>query len=128
MHLTQKLVALVLLPAFFVSSPAFARQTRVVDGDALTQALANQSASERAQRDQVQRVLDRQDVRQLASRLGLSLGQASAAVATLSGTDLAAASERASAVETALAGGANTIVISATTLLLVLIIVILLAR
>jgi hypothetical protein len=128
MRLTHKLVALVLLPAFFVSSPAFAGQTRVVDAAALTQALASQSASEKAQRDQVGRVLGREDVRRLASTMGLSLEQASAAVATLGGTDLAAASERASAVETALAGGSNTIVISATTLLLILIIVILLAK
>lgn len=128
MRLTHQLVTLVLLPAFFVSSPAFAGQRRVVDAAALTQALANQSAAERAQRDQVERVLGREDVRQLASAMGLSLEQASAAVATLSGADLAAASERASAVETALAGGANTVVISVTTLLLILIIVILLAR
>lgn len=128
MRLTHKLVALMLLPVFFASSPAFAQQSRVVDAAALTQALENQSASERAERDQVQRVLGREDVRQLASTMGLSLEQASAAVATLSGADLAAASARASAVETALAGGANTIVISTTTLLLVLIIVILLSN
>ncbi|HUU35896.1 MAG TPA: hypothetical protein VMW48_17645 [Vicinamibacterales bacterium] len=117
-----------LVPAFFVSSPVFARQSRVVDAAALTQALANQTATERAQRDQVQSVVDRQDVRRLASTMGLSLEQASAAVATLDGADLAAASERASAVETALAGGASTVVISTTTLLLALIIVILLSN
>lgn len=128
MRLTHKLVALMLLPVFFASSPAFAQQSRVVDAAALTQALENQSASDRAQRDQVQRLLGREDVRQLASTMGLSLEQASAAVATLSGADLAAVSERASAVETALAGGANTIVISTTTVLLVLIIVILLVN
>ena len=127
MRATHKLIALLLVPVFFVSSPAFARQTRVVDAAAMTQALADQATSEQAQRDQVQRVLDREDVRQLASSMGLSLGQASAAVATLSGADLAAASQRANAVEAALAGGANTIVISLTTLLLILIIVILLA-
>jgi xanthine dehydrogenase iron-sulfur cluster and FAD-binding subunit A len=128
MRLTHKLVAILLLPAFFVSSPAFARQSRVVDTAALTQAIARHAASERAQRHQIQQVLDRDDVRQLATTLGLSLGQASAAVATLGGPELAAASERASAVETALAGGANTIVISTTTLLLILIIVILVAQ
>jgi hypothetical protein len=127
MRLTHKLVALMLLPVFFVSSPAFAQQVRVVDAAALTQALANQTSTERAQRDQVQRLLGRDDVRQLASTMGLSLGQASAAVATLSGADLAAASARASAVETALAGGSNTIIISTTTLLLILIIAILVA-
>ena len=48
-------------------------------------------------------------------------------IGTLSGADLTEAAARAGAVETALAGGANTIVISVTTLLLILIIVILLA-
>jgi ferritin-like metal-binding protein YciE len=128
MRLTHKLVAVVLLPAFFAASPAFARQSRVVDTAALTQAIARHAASERAQRDQVQQVLDRGDVRQVATTLGLSPAQASAAVATLSGPDLAAASARASAVEAALAGGSNTVIISTTTLLLILIIVILVAK
>ena len=72
--------------------------------------------------------LDRDDVRQLASTMGLNVTQASAAVARLGDTDLAAAAQHAGAVEQALAGGSTTIVISVTTLLLTLIIVILLAK
>jgi hypothetical protein len=123
-----RIVALVMLPVFFLSSPVFAGQLRVVDAAAMTQALAFSADAERAQRDQVQRVLDRADVRHLASTLGLSLVQASAAVATLGGADLSAAAQRAGALEGALAGGANTIVISTTTLLLIIIIIILLAK
>lgn len=128
MRPTHTLVAVVLLPAFFAASPALARQARVVDTAALTHAIASHAAAERAQRDRVLRVLDRDDVRRLATTLGLSLARASSAVATLNGPDLAAASERASAVETALAGGSNTVVISTTTLLLILIVVILVAQ
>jgi hypothetical protein len=123
-----RLVALVMLPTLLLSSPVFAGQVRVVDAAALNQALTASADGERVQRDQVQRVLDRADVRHLASSLGLSLVQASAAVATLSGADLSAAAERAGALEGALAGGANTIIISTTTLLLIIIIIVLLAN
>lgn len=128
MRSMQKLIATLVLPVFFAASPAFAQQARVVDGGTLTQALAAQAEGERTQRDQVRRVLDRDDVRQMAAAMGLNTAQASSAVATLAGADLAAAAHQAGAVEQALAGGANTIVISTTTLLLVLIIIILLAN
>lgn len=127
MRVTHRLIALLLIPVFFVASPAFAQQARVVDAAAMNDALVGKAGAERAQREQVQRVLDRDDVRQLASTMGLNVAQASSAVATLSGADLADAAQRAGAVEQALAGGASTIVISVTTLLLILIIVILLA-
>lgn len=128
MRIPHRLVAILLLPLFLVSSPAMAGQVRIADAAARQQAIAAQAAGETAQRAAVSRVLDRDDVRQMASRLGLRLTDASAAVATLSGADLAAAAQHAQAVETALAGGASTIVISMTTLLLLLIIVILLAK
>jgi hypothetical protein len=130
MRLTYKLlIALLLFPAFLVTSPAFAQQASVVDAGALSQALAGKADTEAEQRALVGRVLDRANVREMAARLGLNVEQASAAVATLSGAELGVLAERAGAVETeALAGGASTIVISTTTLLLVLIIVILLAN
>ena len=128
MRVLNKIVALLLLPMFVITSPAFA-QVRVVDAAALEGALAQKADAERAQREVVQRVLERDDVRALAERMGLDLQDASAAVATLTGADLAQAAQHAGAVESAaLAGGATTVVISLTTLLLVLLIVILLAR
>jgi hypothetical protein len=129
MRVTLKPVAVLLLPVLLVASPAFAgQQTRIVDSLALRQALAAQADVEQEQRAAVRRVLARDDVRQMADRLGLDVAQAGAAVATLSGAELTEAAQRAGALETALAGGANTIVISLTTLLLILIIVILLAQ
>jgi len=129
MRTANKIVALLLLPVFLVSSPVFAQQARLVDDAAMTQALAAKAESESAQRELVRRVLDRADVRAMAARMGLSVEQADSAVATLSGPELGTLAQHASAVEAAtLAGGANTVVISLTTLLLIIIIVILLAR
>jgi hypothetical protein len=128
MRMANKIVALLLLPMFLVSAPVFAQQARVVDASAMDQALAAKAASESAQRELVRRVLDRDDVRAMAARMGLSVEQADSAVAGLSGQELGTLAQHASAVEdAALAGGANTVVISVTTLLLILIIVILLA-
>ena len=127
--LMKRAAALMLLPMFLISSPAFAQQARVVDAAAMGEALADKAESERAQRELVRRVLERAEVREMAERMGLGVEQADSAVATLSGAELGALAQHAGAVEAAgLAGGASTIVISTTTLLLILIIVILLAR
>ena len=129
MQILNKIVTLFLLPAFLVSTPAFAQQPRVVDAAALSQALANSAESETAQRNLVRRVLDRSDAREMAGRMGLTVEQAGSALATLSGAELNTLAQHAGAVEAnTLAGGANTIVISVTTLLLILIIVILLVK
>jgi len=129
MRTMNKAVALLLLPMFLVSSPAFAQQARVVDASAMDQALAAKAESESAQRDLVRRGCDRSDVRAMAARLWLSVEQADSAVATLGGPELATLAQHAQAAEAAtLAGEANVVVISVTTLLLILIIVILLAR
>ena len=73
-------------------------------------------------------MLDRADVREVATRLGLSVADATSAVATLDGAELDTLAQQAGAVESpALTGGANNIVISLTALLLIIIIVILLA-
>ena len=129
MKMANKLVALLLMPACLLTSPTLAQQSRILDAATLSQALDNRDDAVRAQRAQVQRVLDRADVQAVASRMGLRAADAASAVATLSGTDLQDAAQRAAAIETAaLSGGSNTVVISTTTLLLVIIIVILLAR
>ena len=125
---SYQLVAVLLVPALLVFAPAFAQQSHIADATTRQLALAGQAERDEAQRATVRRVLDRSDVRQLAATMALDVSDASSAVATLGGTDLAAAAQRAQAVEMALAGGSNTVVISTTTLLLVLIIVILLAK
>lgn len=129
MQISKKIVTLFLVPAFLVSTQAFAQQTRVVDAVALNQALANKTESENSQRELIRRVLDRSDAREMAERFGLTVEHAGTAVATLSGAELNSLAQHAASVEAnSLAGGANTVVISVTTLLLILIIVILLVK
>lgn len=128
MQISKKIVTLFLVPAFLISTQAYAQQARVVDAVSLNQALADKAETENSQRELVRRVLDRSDAREMAARLGLTVEHAGSAVATLSGAELNTLAQHAAAVDaSALAGGANTVVISLTTLLLVLIIVILLA-
>lgn len=127
MRINKTLIAALLVPVMFMGAPAFAQQARIADSAILQQALRDRAAADETDRAAVRRVLDRDDVRDLAGRMGLDLADARSAVATLSGVQLAQAVERAAAVEAALAGGQTTVVISLTTLLLILIIVILLA-
>ena len=129
MRIPTKLVALVLVPAFLFSSPAFGQQARIVDAETMDLALASRAATESAQRDLVRRVLDRSDAREVAERMGLSVQRAESAVAALTAAELNTLAQHAAAVEAdALAGGANKVVISVTTLLLLLIILILLLK
>lgn len=129
MRILNRCVAGCLVGAMCYTSPAVAQQVRTVDSQTLGAALEAHADGERAQRETLQRVLGRDDVRDVAARLGLDMAQATAAAATMSGPDLATAAQQAAAVESAaLAGGASTVVISTTTLLLVIIIVILLAN
>ena len=129
MYLANKIAALLLIPIFLFSSPALAQQTRIVDAATMNQALAGKAEAQRTQRDVVRRVLDRDDVRQVAASMGLSVDDARAAVATLSGAELGTMVAQASAVEaSALSGGASNITISLTAALLILIIVILLVK
>ncbi len=129
MQISRKIVTVVLVPAFLISTQAFAQQGRIADSTTLSQAIAHKAESETTQRELVRRVLDRSDARELAARFGLSVEHAGSAVATMSGAELNTLAQHAGAVDAnPLAGGANTIVISMTTLLLILIIVILLAK
>lgn len=128
MRITLKPVAALLLPVLLVASPAFAQQARVVDATVLQQALTDQATLEATQRASIQRVLASDDAKRLAGEMGLNLADASTAVSTLSGSQLAQAAHQAAAAEVAIAGGATVVAISLTTLLLVLIIVILLAQ
>jgi hypothetical protein len=129
MRPVKKIVALTLLVVSVVSAPALAQEPAVVDAAAMTRALEAKADTESEQRALVRRVLERSGVRDVASRMGLSVEQATSAVATLSGSELETLAQHAGVIEAeALAGGANTVVISVTTLLLILIIVILLVQ
>ena|SRR5687768_4684306 len=114
----------VLLAALLVA-PAAQAQTHVVAKSALSQTVQERVSQDQADRDVIKSLLQRAEVRQIASQAGLSLEKAQAAVSTLQGDLLHDLASQARQVNDELAGGASTIVISTTTIIIILLIVIL---
>ena len=114
----------VLLAALLVA-PAAQAQTHVVAKSALAQTVQERVSQDQADRDVIKSLLQRAEVRQIASQAGLSLEKAQAAVSTLQGDLLRDLASQARQVNDELAGGASTIVISTTTIIIILLIVIL---
>jgi hypothetical protein len=114
----------VLLAALLVA-PAAQAQTHVIAKSALSQAVQQQVGQDQADRAAIVSLLQRAEVRQIATQAGLSLEKAEAAVSTLNGQDLRDLASQARQVQNDLAGGASTVVISTTTIIIVLLIVIL---
>ena len=107
-------------PSLHAQSPHVAPQAAL---DAAIQQHVDHTAAERAA---VLRVLDRDEVKAVAGRVGIDLTTASTAVATMQGQELAAAATQAQQVEQALAGGQSKLVISTTTIIIALLVIILL--
>jgi hypothetical protein len=114
---------LVTLTAF--PSLAAAEQRHAVSPGALAAAVANHAAKLDADREAIRQALSRPEVQQVASSAGLDLTQVTAAVETLSGTELDRAAAAARQLSDSLVGGASTVVISTTTIIIALLIVIL---
>lgn len=114
----------VLLAALLVA-PAAQAQTHVVATSALSQTVQERVSQDQADRDVIKSLLQRAEVRQIASQAGLSLEKAQAAVSTLQGDLLRDLASQARQVNDELAGGASTVVISTTTIIIILLIVIL---
>ena len=124
-----------LLPTLFVfplvvlmmaSSSAFAGQQHLVNPSQLATTVADAAAKQDTNRATVREALERPEVQAVASKLGLDLSKATAAVDTLSGADLEKAANAAQQVNEQLVGGASTVVISTTTIIIILLVVILL--
>ena len=113
------------LAVLLCAPAAWAQQTHVISQRALDQAVQQRVSQEQADREVIVSLLQRAEVREIASKAGLSIAKAEAAVSTLHGKDLALAAAQARQVQNNLAGGANTIVISTTTIIIVLLIIIL---
>jgi hypothetical protein len=114
----------VLLAALLVA-PAAQAQTHVIAKSALSHAVQQQVSQDQADRAAIVSLLQRAEVRQIASQAGLSLEKAAAAVSTLNGQDLRDLASQARQVQNDLAGGASTVVISTTTIIIILLLVIL---
>lgn len=111
--------------AVLFMAPAASAQSNVIGKSALDKAVQERVASDQADRDAIQSLLRRAEVRDVADKAGISLDKAIAAVSTLQGDDLRQLAQQAQQVDNQLAGGASTIVISTTTIIIILLLIIL---
>jgi cell division protein FtsL len=123
MRIVRRSLAICLAVLFM--APAVQAQDHVIGQSALDKAVQQRVSQEQADRDAILSLLQRAEVRDIASKAGISLDTAQAAVATLQGKDLQQAAQQARQVQNDLAGGASTIVISTTTIIIILLLVIL---
>jgi hypothetical protein len=113
------------LAVLLCAPAAWAQQTHAINQRALDQAVQQRVSQEQADRDALRTFLHNPAVKDVASRAGLSLDKADAAVSTLQGDELRQAATQARAVSQQLAGGDSTLVISTTTIIIILLIVLL---
>jgi hypothetical protein len=123
MRLLRRFLAVCL--ALLIMAPAVGAQDHVIGRAALDQAVQQRVTQDQADREAIQSLLQRQDVRDIAAKAGLSIDKAQTAVTMLHGKDLQDAAQQARQVQDTLAGGASTIVISTTTIIIILLLVIL---
>jgi hypothetical protein len=106
-------------------APSVSAQDHVIARAILDKAVQQRVSQEGADREVILSLLQRQDVRDIAAKAGLSIEKAQTAVTMLHGKDLQQAAQQARHVQDNLAGGASTIVISTTTVIIILLIIIL---
>ena len=123
MRTSVSILAIVLM--VLTAMPRLGAQSHTAPQSALEAAVQQHVAAASADREVVLRVLDRSEVKAVADRVGIDLRQATSAVATLDGDELARVAAQARAVDTALAGGATTVVITTTTIIIALLVLIL---
>ena len=111
--------------ALLLVAPAAQAQTHVISKADLAKALAARVQQDQTDRAAIVSLLQRDEVRTIATRAGLPLDKAVAAVSVLQGDDLRELAAQARQADSDLAGGASTVVISTTTIIIVLLIIIL---
>ena len=126
MKSVRTLLVVPLVGLLMASSSAFAGQQHVVTTDQLAATVADGAVKQDTNRAIVREALERSEVQAVASKLGLDLARATAAIDTLSGADLDKAASAAQQVNEQLMGGASTVVISTTTIIIILLVVIIL--
>ncbi|MDO9693907.1 MAG: hypothetical protein Q7W56_04200 [Candidatus Latescibacteria bacterium] len=110
------------------AGPTVEPQRHVVGADEILVRIDQQIDQEAADRQAIQAMLQREDVRRIAGSAGLDLGRASAAASVLSGEALATLAAQARGVDAGLAGGESNVVISTTAIIIILLILILLVN
>jgi hypothetical protein len=123
MKIVRRSLAVVLAVLFM--APAAGAQNHVIGKSALDKAVQDRVSRDQSDREAIRSLLQREEVREIASTAGLSLEKAEAAVSALQGQDLQDAAAQARQVQNDLAGGASTVVISTTTIIIVLLLVVL---
>jgi hypothetical protein len=132
---TMNMVKTLALAAFAVLAIGVMATGTVSAGEAERHVVADQEIQAKidqqlgqadADRQAIQGLLQRAEVREIAGAAGLDLERASDAAAVLSGPALAQLAAQARTAEADLAGGDRTIVVSATLVIIVLLILILL--
>jgi hypothetical protein len=123
---TPTTVLAILLTLAAAAPRLHAQSTHVASQAVLDAAIQQHVDDTAAKRAAVLRVLDRDEVKAVAGRVGIDLTTAATAVATMQGQELATAAAQAQQVDEALAGGQSRVVISTTTIIIVLLVIILL--
>ena len=120
------LVVIFLMFQGSMATPLLANTETVVTGSELDAAMANRADSDAASREAIVNLLDRNEIRGVAGRIGVDLTRVKSAVSTLSGDELREAAAQAQLADQALAGGDEKVVIGSTVLIIVLLVVIIL--
>jgi hypothetical protein len=123
---TPTTVLAILLTLAAAAPSLHAQSAHVAPQAALDAAIQQHVDQTDTQRAAVLRVLERNEVKVVAGRVGVDLTTAATAVASMQGEELAAAASQAQQVEQALAGGQSRVVISTTTIIIALLVIILL--
>ena len=119
-------VLAVLLCALTAVPRLSAQTSHAAPQSAIDAALQQHVAATRSDRERVQQLLQREEIKAVAGQAGIDLRTATDAVATMSAEDLAVVAAQAQQVEQALAGGQSRIVISTTVVIIALLVLILL--
>jgi acetyl-CoA carboxylase carboxyltransferase component len=116
---------LAMLFALAISLPLSAQQ-HVADQATLDQVVADHVRQKADDREAIRRVLEIQQVREVAEGAGLDLRRAETVVAALDDAEVGLIAAQARAVNDALAGGQSTVTISTTVIIIGLLVLILL--
>ena len=120
-----RISVIALLCAFSVSPSVSAQQRHAADQAILDQVVADHVQQAGDDREAILRVLEFEQVRELAGRVGLDLKHAEAAVTTLDDAELGVIAAQARTVNDALVGGQSHITISTTVIIIGLLVLIL---
>jgi preprotein translocase subunit SecF len=125
MRLLRKCLVGLLVVLTASSSSAYAQNRHVVRSAAIAAAVDAHVASQNADRAAVRETLERPEIRNLATRVGIDLDHVTASLGTLSGADLENAASAARQVNEELVGGASSVTLSTTTIIILLLALIL---